>query len=58
MDLWILLVNGKPSKDGYFTEEELDIAEDIKKSYSTHYDAKLVRIRPWSKPPECRPNCC
>jgi hypothetical protein len=43
--IYLILVNGNISSDGYFEEEELEEAKRIKKKYELYYDAELKRIK-------------
>jgi len=46
--IWIILVDDKVSKDGFFTEGELDQAKNIVLKYKDNYKAELKKIFPFS----------
>lgn len=48
MQIWVILVNGNISKDGYFVEAELDVARELLKSYQHNYKAVLKAILPYN----------
>ena len=43
--IYVILVNGNISKDGYFTEENKSEAERIAKKYEADYTVSLKKIK-------------
>lgn len=54
-DIWVILVDGNISRDGYFIDTELDIARERMRSYEPNYKTQLKRIKRYGI---IQDNCC
>lgn len=45
--IWVILVDDKISKDGFFTEAELDQAKNVMLKYKDSYKTELKKIFPF-----------
>lgn len=47
--VYVILVNGDVSRDGFFPEEEVSEARRVAKKYEKNYNVEVKRVKRYSK---------
>jgi len=47
--IYIILVDGRPSRDGYFLEEEQTEAERVSRKYEQYHSVSVRKIKHYAK---------